>query len=54
MLYTDPGSGALLGQILAASVVGALFYVRKVFSFFRKSFRTDKPEGFGRPKLDEK
>ena len=34
MLYTDPGSGALLWQILGASVVGAMFYVRKAFSYF--------------------
>lgn len=30
LLYTDPGSGALLLQILAASVLGGLFYIRKV------------------------
>ena len=35
MLYTDPGSGVLLWQILAAGVVGAMFYVRKVIAFLR-------------------
>jgi hypothetical protein len=32
-LYTDPGSGALIWQLLVASFVGGLFYVR---SFIRK------------------
>ena len=27
-LYTDPGSGALLWQLLAASFFGGLFYMR--------------------------
>ena len=35
MLYTDPGSGVLLWQVLAAGAVGSLFYVRKILSFFR-------------------
>ena len=33
--YTDPGSGALLWQILVAGFVGALFYVRKFTSWLR-------------------
>jgi len=32
-LYTDPGSGALIWQLLVASFVGGLFYIR---SFIRK------------------
>jgi hypothetical protein len=28
--YVDPGSGALIWQIAAATVVGSLFYVRRV------------------------
>jgi len=32
-LYTDPGSGALIWQLLVASFVGGLFYVR---SFIRR------------------
>jgi hypothetical protein len=31
-LYTDPGSGALIWQLLVASFVGGLFYIR---SFIR-------------------
>ena len=33
--YTDPGSGALILQMIAASVVGGLFYFRKIIAFFR-------------------
>jgi hypothetical protein len=29
LLYTDPGSGALLLQLLAASLLGGLFYMRR-------------------------
>jgi hypothetical protein len=36
MLYTDPGSGILLWQFLAAGAVGAMFYVRKIIAFFRR------------------
>ncbi len=35
LLYTDPGSGALIWQALAAGFVGLLFYVRKLTSWFR-------------------
>jgi hypothetical protein len=34
MLYTDPGSGILLWQMLGAAAVGGMFYVRKIFSLF--------------------
>jgi hypothetical protein len=33
-LYTDPGSGALLWQLLVAGFIGALFYARL---FFRRA-----------------
>ena len=33
--YTDPGSGALIWQMLMAGFVGALFYVRRITSWFR-------------------
>ncbi len=33
--YTDPGSGALLWQILVAGFVGAMFYWRKLTRWFR-------------------
>jgi hypothetical protein len=28
--YVDPGSGAMIWQIAAATVIGSLFYVRRV------------------------
>jgi hypothetical protein len=34
--YTDPGSGALLWQILVAGFVGALFYFRRITSWFKR------------------
>jgi hypothetical protein len=33
--YADPGSGALLWQILVAAFVGAMFYLRKFTTWFR-------------------
>ncbi len=33
--YTDPGSGALIWQMLVAGFVGAMFYFRKFTSWFR-------------------
>ena len=33
--YTDPGSGALLWQILVAGFFGAMFFWRKLTSWFR-------------------
>jgi hypothetical protein len=39
-LYTDPGSGALLWQLMLAAIFGALFYarlfIRRVTEMFRK------------------
>ena len=33
--YVDPGSGAMVWQVLAAAAIGSLFYVRKVFTWVR-------------------
>lgn len=33
--YVDPGSGAMLWQVAAAGVIGSLFYVRKILTWFR-------------------
>jgi len=41
MQYTDPGSGALLWQMLAVAVVAGSFYFRKVLFFFRR--KREKP-----------
>jgi hypothetical protein len=37
--YADPGSGALLWQILVAGFLGSLFYVRRAVNWFREKFR---------------
>jgi hypothetical protein len=38
LFYTDPGSGALLMQLIAATLLGGLFYFRRLKDFiFRKS-----------------
>lgn len=45
LFYTDPGSGALLMQILIAGLLGGVFYIRrireKIFRLFAR-----KKEGF--------
>lgn len=38
--YTDPGSGALLLQIIAGAAVGCLFYVRRIFGWFAGKRKT--------------
>jgi hypothetical protein len=37
--YTDPGSGALLWQVLVAGFVGGLFYFRKLLDWLRKKMK---------------
>ena len=36
MGYTDPGSGALLWQLLASAFVGVMFYGRKALNWTRR------------------
>ena len=38
-LYTDPGSGLLIWQLLAGAVLGAAFYGRRVLTWLRSKFR---------------
>lgn len=33
--YTDPGSGALIWQMLVAGLVGVSFYFRRITAWFR-------------------
>lgn len=33
--YTDPGTGSLIWQLIAAGFVGSLFYLRKIVSWFK-------------------
>jgi hypothetical protein len=42
--YTDPGTGALIWQIVAASFMGAMFYFRKIRTFFIGLRRKQKNE----------
>ncbi len=37
--YSDPGSGALLWQVLAGAAIGALYYLRRIVAFFQKKDR---------------
>ncbi len=34
--YTDPGSGALLWQILSVAGISALFYINRILHWFRR------------------
>lgn len=44
LLYVDPGSGSYLIQIIIATVLGALFYI-KAFWYRIKSFFSKKKPG---------
>jgi len=35
MYYTDPGTGALIWQLLSAGVIGIMFYFNRVMSWWR-------------------
>lgn len=36
--YTDPGSGALLWQLIAGALVGGLFYINRLKSWILRAF----------------
>lgn len=43
--YTDPGTGALIWQIIAAGFMGAMFYFRRIKTYlmsFRKKQDQDR------------
>ena len=46
--YVDPGSGAMLWQLAAASVIGSLFYFRRVTTWIRRHLgvRSERSMGF--------
>jgi len=46
--YADPGSGAMLWQVAAAGMIGALFYVRRFMNWLREHspFRSERVLGF--------
>jgi len=37
MLYTDPGSGALIWQLLVATGIGAAYYFRRLLFWFARN-----------------
>jgi hypothetical protein len=39
--YVDPGSGAMFYQILLAGVIGGIFRLRRVTSWFRSRKKSD-------------
>jgi hypothetical protein len=41
--YVDPGSGAMIWQIAAATVVGSLFYVRRVVGWVKSRLSLSTP-----------
>jgi hypothetical protein len=46
--YTDPGTGALIWQMLIAASVGVMFYARRVVSWVRGLLgRRRPPDGAG-------
>lgn len=40
--YTDPGTGALMWQMVAAGFVGAMFYFRRLRMYLSNLLRKDK------------
>lgn len=49
LLYTDPGTGALILQLLAAALIGSMFYLRKfkdvVFVWKERIWKSRKKSG---------
>jgi hypothetical protein len=37
--YVDPGSGALIWQMLCAVFIGVLFQSKKIIAFFKSKFK---------------
>lgn len=44
LAYTDPGTGALIWQMLAVGFVGLLFYARKFTAWFKRINKKDAKE----------
>ena len=40
--YNDPGTGAMIWQMLAAGAVGVLFYFRKFITWFKVKKKDEK------------
>jgi len=48
-LYTDPGSGALLWQLLIAGFLSGLFYLRRAKDWFMTARKQSKQAGVDKP-----
>lgn len=44
LLYTDPGSGALLLQLIIATLLGGLFYFRRLKDWIFRKLAADTKE----------
>ena len=42
--YTDPGTGTLIWQLLAAAGVGSMFYFRRIFTWIKSKFKRKEKE----------
>src|SRR4051794_5862018 len=45
--YVDPGTGAMLWQVGAATAIGALFYVKRLATWLRNRLGFGSPLGMG-------
>ncbi|MBZ5594946.1 MAG: hypothetical protein LAP39_22110 [Acidobacteriia bacterium] len=43
--YTDPGSGALLWQVLAGGAVAFMFYARRFLAWLKRNKRAENQGG---------
>ena len=43
LAYTDPGTGALIWQVLVAGIMGAMFYFRRIKNYLM-SFRNKQDD----------
>ena len=44
LAYTDPGSGALLWQLLLSGMLGATFYFRRILNWFTSRKNKKAPD----------
>jgi hypothetical protein len=45
LLYTDPGTGAMLWQLMVAAFIGAAFYFRHYAAKIKLRFKTSRAKG---------
>jgi hypothetical protein len=49
LAYADPGSGALILQILLGALFGVMFYIRRIIAWTRRRLRGEKDESNKQP-----